>query len=222
MNTQPLPITVVIADDHPVVLRGVESLISAEADMTVLAAAKNGLIALEAIREVRPDVAVVDLSMPGLSGLEVLASARTEGLSTRFIVLTALALDNQIATAVASGAKGIMLKDAAPDELVRSIRAVAGGGEWFPTEFVPDALARNTVEEKTGVPAAITSLTPREREVIRLVAESLSNKEAAARLNISEGTIKIHLHNIYNKLGVANRTALATFAIAHRDRFTPR
>ena len=214
----PDQIRIVIADDHPVVLRGLESLISAEPDMCVLATAADGTNALATIRELRPDIAVLDIAMPGLSGLDVLAAAAGEGLPTKVVVLTASARDNQIVAAVNGGAQGLMLKDAAPDELVDCLRAVAEGELWHPPALVADAFARHAESGSDAQPAAMQSLTQRERQIVTLVAEGSSNKEIARALDVSEGTIKIHLHNVYKKLNVPNRTSLAALAFPHLNR----
>jgi DNA-binding NarL/FixJ family response regulator len=211
----PGQISIVIADDHPVVLKGLQSLISAEPDMCVLATAPDGAQALATIRELRPDIAVLDISMPDLSGLDVLTAAAGEKLPTKVVVLTASARDNQIVAAVNGGARGLMLKDAAPDELVDCLRAVANGELWHPPELVAEAFARYAESGSEGRSAAMQLLTPRERQIVTLVAEGLSNKEIARALSVSEGTIKIHLHNIYKKLNVPNRTSLAAFAFPH-------
>ena len=214
MTQSPRYTSIVVADDHPIVLHGVADLLKSERDLRIVAVCRDGLSAISAIRERRPDLAVLDIAMPGKSGLEVLTAIAAEGAATKVIFLTATATDSQILGAIARGVSGIILKDTAPHDLIACVREVAAGKTWLPPEIVSTALERETGRRlQRGL---IESLTDREREVMRLVAEGLSNKEVARRLKISEGTTKIHLHKIYEKLGIANRTALAAVAIAHR------
>ena len=203
-----------VADDHPAVLHGVADVLTSNADIRVVAACNTAEAALQAIRRFSPTLAVVDLYMPGLSGLEMLASLSAEGCATKVVVLTATASNEQLRTAVARGAQGIVFKEAALDELVRCVRAVAGGGHWLPPNLF-DAPPRPGARYQSIAQPPEESLTCRERQIIELVAEGISNKEVARRFTLSEGTVKIHLHNIYKKLGVSNRTALAAMAITH-------
>ena len=146
----------------------------------------------------------------------MLASIAADGLATKVVLLTATASDRQLLRAIADGVHGIVLKEEALTELVRCIRAVAEGRKWLPMALVNAALERETKRRSTS--QRLTQLlTIRERQVVLLIADGLSNKEIGRRLELSEGTVKIHLHNIYQKLQVNNRTALAALAIAHRD-----
>jgi len=209
-------LSLVVADDHPVVLHGVVALLRSCSDLKVVAVCHNGSAALEAIRKLVPDVAVLDIAMPDMNGLDVLSSLAVNGCDTKFVFLTATASDTQILAAIARGAKGIMLKDTAPSELIECVRQVGSGGSWFPPTVVDSAFERETGRrlERERIKQESTA---RERQVMRLVSQGLSNKEIAGQLNLTEGTIKIHLHNIYEKLGVRNRSALTAVAIAHRD-----
>jgi len=209
-------ITVLVADDHPLVLRGISDLLEAEPDLRIEAECTNGLDALARIRAVGPAVAVLDLAMPGLSGLEVLKRVRAERLACSVVMLTASITDAKLLDAVASGVSGILLKDAAPDELVQCIREVAGGHRWISQDLVDAALQRENARRSAGR-ILTDGLTQREREVMLLVADGLSNKEVGRRLNLSDGTVKIHLHNIYQKTGVGNRTALTAAAVSQRN-----
>jgi len=208
--------SIVVADDHPIVLHAVTGLLNSQADMKVIASCSDGTAAVDAIRKWSPDIAVLDIAMPGFSGLDVLASIAAANAATKVIFLTATAKDDQLLTALARGAKGIMLKDTALQDLVRCVREVAAGRNWFPTDVVDAALERET-GRRLQRELIEEGLTARERQVMLLVSEGLSNKEIGRRLGLSEGTIKIHLHNIYEKIGVPNRTALTAVAIAHRD-----
>jgi DNA-binding NarL/FixJ family response regulator len=209
-------ISVVLADDHPAILLGVAELLRSNRDIKVAATCSNGTAAMIAIRQLAPTVAVLDFFMPGLNGLEVLANLSAERSVTRAVFLTATATDKQLLTAVSRGAKGIVLKETALDELVECIRVVAGGREWLPPSLIDAAFEREAARQSVSTHLA-QSLTCRERQIVLLVAEGLSNKEMCRRLGLSEGTVKIHLHNIYEKVGVNNRTALAAMAVAGRE-----
>jgi DNA-binding NarL/FixJ family response regulator len=209
-------ISVVLADDHPAILLGVAGLLRSNPDIKVAATCSNGTAVMQAIRQLAPTVAVLDFFMPGLNGLEVLANMSAERSATRAVFLTATATDKQLLTAVSRGAKGIVLKEMALDELVQCIRVVAGNGEWLPPSLIDAAFEREARRQSVSTHLA-QSLTCRERQIVLLVAEGLSNKEMCRRLGLSEGTVKIHLHNIYEKVGVNNRTALAAMAVAGRE-----
>ena len=211
MSQANLPITLVLADDHPVVLRGLQSLIASSPLFEVVGAAADGAEALELVRQIRPLIALFDMQMPKMTGLEVLRELQHDELHTKVVFLTATAEDAQVTQAVKAGAWGIMVKDAAADDLLACLEAVSKGSRWLPPDLIDPAFERETsrqeeAERYDGV------LTDREREIAALVARGLANKEISRKINISEGTVKIHLHNIYQKIGVANRTALATIA----------
>src|SRR3712207_1869631 len=208
---------VVLADDHPVVLSGLRMLLQADRSINVIAACSNGAAALQSIRDHQPEVAVLDISMPDLTGLDVLQAVSQNQIPTRVVFLTASATDDQIVTAIARGARGILLKDTAPETLLECLHKVAAGDRWLPPELVDAALEREAGRRLRGDQIE-DLLTAREREVLLLVAEGLSNKEIARRINLSDGTVKIHLHNIYQKLGTPNRTAVAVLALTYRDR----
>jgi DNA-binding NarL/FixJ family response regulator len=203
--------TLIIADDHPFVLRGVEDLISTQPDLAVLEKCSDGILALDAVCRHRPDLAVLDMAMPGMNGLAVLRAARAHCLPTKIVLLTATATDSDILDATAAGLQGLVMKDAAPDDLIVCIRAVLSGQTWLPKETVDGAGAREMVQrEQMG--NYTDCLTRREREIVGCVADGLSNKVIAHRLGLSEGTVKIHLHKVYGKLGVQSRTALLSLA----------
>jgi two-component system nitrate/nitrite response regulator NarL len=208
---------VVIADRHPVVVHGLISLLGAESDFKVVASCYDGKKCLQAIRDLSPDIALLDIFMPGLTGLDILAAATSEHLRTRIVFLTASAEDRDLIIAAARGAYGVVLKEAAPDVLVHCLRQVAAGRRLLP--LANGELPRGQ-EYSTGNVApenVLTVLTERERQIMHLVSEGLSNKEVGRQLNISDGTIKVHLHHIYQKLAISNRTALAALAFSHHD-----
>jgi two-component system nitrate/nitrite response regulator NarL len=200
-------ITAVIADRHPVVLYGLMSVLSAESDFDVVASCQDGVKCLDAIRELAPDIAVVDILMPGLSGLEILGYLNSELLPTRIVFMTAALEDPELIKVAAQGAHGVVLKEAAPEVLVDCIRQVAEGQKLLRLAPLNGGSHRNVVSQNL-----LTTLTDREHQIAQLVSEGLSNKEVGRRLNISDGTIKVHLHNIYQKLAISNRTALAVWA----------
>lgn len=216
MNDHPENVRLVIADDHPIVLEGIAKVLEAESDFEVCAKCSNGTDALHAIREHRPQVAVLDIVMPDMSGLEVLARINADGLDTKVVFLTANATDAHVLALIEHGARALLVKDAAISEVARCIRTVAGGGRDFPNDIVAAAIERETGRRSVGEQFE-RLLSAREREVVLLVAEGLPNKEVARRLNLSEGTVRIHVHNIYQKTGIGSRAALTALTLTHRD-----
>ena len=208
--------SLVIADDHPVVLQGLTALLRQDGGFRLVESCSSGTQCLEAIRRLSPDLVLLDINMPPPNGLEVLRAVTAERLPTRTVLLAGSPSDREIVTAVARGAWGIMLKESAPEELITCLRTVAAGCKWHPPELVDAALDRAR-ERRREFARVDDALTRREREVMLLVADGLSNKEVGRRLNLSEGTIKIHLHTIYQKVSVTNRTALANLARMYRD-----
>jgi DNA-binding NarL/FixJ family response regulator len=212
-------ISVVVADDHPVVLRGITEILRAQPDISVVAACSCGRDATAAIQQFVPDVAVLDIVMPDLNGLDVLSSIERQGLKTRVVILTAVATEDRVLAAMTRGAKGLLFKDAAPDDLVDCVREVAKGKLWFPNDLV-GAAREHELGRQTDSKRSIGELTPREQQIALLVSEGLTDNLVAEQLNLAEGTVKSHLHHIYRKLGVPNRTALSVLAITHRDWLT--
>ena len=211
------PVRLIIADDHPVVLQGLKALIGEHKGFNLTDSCCNGTECIKAIRKFLPDLALVDMNMPDPNGLQVLKSVTAERLPTRIVFLAASPNDREILEAVAGGAFGIMLKESAPETLINCLQAVAAGHRWLPAELVDGALER-TRQARAQFVRVDGALTQREREVMLLVADGLSNKDVGRRLNVSEGTVKVHLHSIYQKVDVNNRTALAKFAGLYRDR----
>jgi DNA-binding NarL/FixJ family response regulator len=204
--------TLSLADDHPLVLRGLCQLIATRPQFEVVSAASDGETAIADIREHAPDLAVLDVNMPKLSGLDVLKAVVAERLATRIVFLTASLADERMLQAVNLGVYGIVLKDSAPESLLDCLDQVVAGGRWLATDFVQTALSREAARRQS-TPGPIEPLTAREREVIRLVSSGLSNKQVARQLTVSEGTVKIHLHNVYRKLNLSSRTALTAYAL---------
>lgn len=200
----------VLADDHPIVLGGLAQLLKLEPDCEVLALCADGEQALEAVRRHRPDVLVLDLKMPGKDGLAVLRELRRSGAETRVVLLTAALDDSEVLEAVRLGADGVVLKETAPDVLLRALRQVHAGGQWLERRAVGRALER-MIEREKEARAIAAVLTQREVEIARMVTAGLRNKEIGRKLGISEGTVKIHLHNVYEKLKISGRLELAFY-----------
>ncbi|MET0365244.1 MAG: response regulator transcription factor [Sphingobium sp.] len=200
------PHNIVLADDHPLILRGLADLIAMEQDFAIVGTTTEGRSAYAMIERLAPDIAVLDLQMPDTGGLAILRRIADSMLSVRSVFLTATITPGQISEALAHGIWGIVLKETAPDTLVDCLRAVAAGQPWLADELTANA---DPLWHGRLAPPRLARLTPREQEIADLACQGLPNKLIARHLAASEGTIKIHLHNIFQKLGVTNRTALA-------------
>jgi DNA-binding NarL/FixJ family response regulator len=205
-----MAIRIVLADDHPIVLQGLQRLFERHVDIQVVASCADGAAALEAVRAEGPDVLVLDLRMPGQSGLDVLRVMAAERLTCKSVILTAAVRDRDVAEAVKLGAMGLVLKESPPEALVDCVRSVYRGEPSFEKETAGafDAI----LDRETASTAASEQLTPREIEIVRMVARGLRNRVIAEQLSISEGTVKVHLHNIYEKLKVDGRLELVLCA----------
>ena len=210
-------ISVLIADRHPVVLQGWRKVLGAQHNFKIVACCSDGANCIEAIRSLVPDIAILDISMPGLTGLEILTIANSENLPTRLVFFTASIEDRELVSLAAAGAYGVILKDVAIEILVQSLRQVADGQRLLPLPSSDQSVPR---EQRSIVIAenVLTVLTDRERQIMALVSEGLSNKEIGRRLNIADGTIKVHLHHVFQKLEISNRTVLAALAISQNER----
>jgi DNA-binding NarL/FixJ family response regulator len=191
----PTRIRIMVVDDHPIVRDGVLTSIGAEPDMEVVAGAGTGEEAIALYRQHRPDVVLMDLRLPGLSGSDAMRVIHQEFPDSRFVVLTTYDGDADVSEALSAGARGYLLKGASRQEIVTALRTVHAGGRYIPLE-VADRLADRI---------AASELTGRERQVLRLMAKGLSNKEIAASLEIAESTVKWYVLNIIGKLQVENR-----------------
>jgi two-component system nitrate/nitrite response regulator NarL len=210
--------SVVIADRYPVVLLGLSAVLAAHRDFNIVASCSDGTSCIEALRNLAPNIAILDVSMPGVTGLEILSIVNSENLSTRLVFLTASDEDSDLVMSAAADGYSVIPKDVAPEVLVQSLRQIAEGQRLLPLLSSEQAISRGQ-SAITG--NALTTLTDRERQIMRLVSEGLSNKEIGRRLNIADGTIKVHLHNIFQKLEISNRTVLAALAISQNDRAGP-
>jgi len=206
-----MAISLVLADDHPIVLDGLENLFRQEGDFTVVGRCVNGEEALRAVREYRPDVLILDIRMFRMDGLAVLREMKKEGLSTRVVLLTVALDEDQVVEAIRLGVSGAVLKEMAPRLLVQCVRKVHAGGQWLERQSFGRAMER-MLRREAGAREIAGVLTPREIEIVRMAATGLRNKQIAEKLFISEGTAKIHLHNIYEKLGLSDRLELARYA----------
>jgi len=202
-------IRLVLADDHPIVLDGLAQLFSAEPDCKVLARASNGDDALRAVRRFQPDVLVLDLRMPGMDGLAVLGEMKRDHLSTRTVILTAVDNDD-IMQAIRLGVRGVVLKDMAPRLLVQCVRAVHAGGKWLEKAYAAQAVDK-LLEREAGMRDMAKNLTPRELQVAHMIAKGMHNKAIGNKLGISEGTAKLHLHHVYEKLMVDGRMGVMQY-----------
>lgn len=203
-----MPRSVLIADDHPILVNGLKALVDADPDFEVVATAADGAEALDRILAVEPEVAILDLVMPIRSGLSVLGRLSELGASTRIVVLAATATDDDIHRLVTLGAKALLFKESAPQILIECLRRVTEGGTWF-ADGVANIVSRQA-EEKKNWRRLVDSLTAREAEVAQLACSGQSNKEIAYQLHLSEGTVKVHLYNVFRKLDVTSRLELRT------------
>ena len=207
-------IRVVLADDHAVVRRGLAGLIESTEDLEVVGVARDGREAVDLVREHRPDVAVMDLQMPVLDGVEATRAIVGDAAGTEVLVLTSFSDHARIDAAIEAGAVGYLLKDAEPEALLDGIRAVARGESPLDPRAARRLLSRRSSAAVRTDQAAAT-LSPREAEVLKLVVAGLLNKQIAHRLGITERTVKAHLTSAYQRIGVADRTQAALWAQRH-------
>ncbi len=225
------PIRVILADDHPVVRHGLAAIVDIEDDIEVVGQAENGEEAIALVHALQPDVVLMDLQMPVLDGVEAIKRIRAEAPQVQVIILTTFADDDFIYKGVAAGARGYLLKDAPPDQLIEAIRAAYRGESLLDPEVAARILDRfssmigqtgpSQPSPQTGTnsadshksPAFPQKLTPRELEVLTLLGQGARNKEIAQTLVIAERTVKIHVGNILGKLNVSNRTEAVAVAM---------
>ena len=220
-------IRIVVADDHPIFRDGLCKLLALEEDFEVVAQASDGRQVLEVLQQLEPDILLLDLKMPGLDGLATLQRLQAARNKTRVIVLTASDDKNEFVQAMKLGTSGIVLKQTATELLIKSIRKVHAGEIWLDSHTTAAVIRQFVAAEEQQVappppPLQATQrdrerspLSQREREIVALVAQGFKNKEMAEKMFISEQTVKNHLHNIFDKLGVSDRLELALYAI-HR------
>jgi DNA-binding NarL/FixJ family response regulator len=202
-------IRVLLVDDHKLVRAGLQSLLDSTDDLEVVGTASDGAEAVTVAAELRPDVVLMDLSMPGMDGIEATRRITALGLGAQVLVLTSFSDGDRVRRTLDAGAVGYLLKDADPDELLRGVRAVARG------ESPLDARAARAMLQAPRPAARGDDLTEREREVLDLITQGMANKQIARALNISDSTVKAHVGSIFQRIGVADRTSAALWAERH-------
>lgn len=209
-------INVLIADDHPIVRQGLKQILELESDIVVVAQASNGSEAVKLTKEVKPDVILMDINMPGTNGLQAIKELKEEKVPSRIIVLTIHEDREYLFKTLQMGAEGYVLKDAEPSVLINAIRSVNNGQSFIQPNLTKELVRefnRVTLHEKEKTED--NNLTSREVEVLGLIAEGMINKEIAKQLYISEKTVKNHVSNIFKKLDVSDRTQAAIYAFKH-------
>jgi DNA-binding NarL/FixJ family response regulator len=205
-------IRILVVDDHPIVREGLAAVLEAQADMSVVGEAGDGAEAVRAYREHEPDVVLMDLAMPGTDGVDAIRGIRAHDRDAKVVVLTAYDTDERIFRAVQAGARGYLLKGAPREEIFRAVREVYNGGSLLEPTVAGKLLSRvGDILRGEGV----EQLTPRELDILTLMARGLRNKEIASQLFITERTVKFHANAIYRKLDVSSRTEAVSKALKH-------
>jgi DNA-binding NarL/FixJ family response regulator len=223
-SRRPQTVRILIADDHPIFRDGLKRLLESERDFKVVGEACDGVEAVKMVRQLKPEILLLDLAMPRGPGLEALREMSTDTTGVRVILLTAAAEKDQIVEALQLGARGVVLKDSATQILLKSIRAVMDGEYWVGRESVSNLVQylRGLVGSSSNVARQRRyGLTPRELEIVSAVVAGYANKEIAEHFKISEDTVKHHLSNIFDKVGVSTRLELALFAVNQALPFKP-
>ena len=208
-----MTVTVLLADDHPIVRQGMRRLLEAEPDLTVVGEAGDGLETVQLVEKLKPNVLVVDMMMPGLNGLEVLRQVKKRSPATFSIVLSMQSADAYVVEALKSGASGYILKDSGPGELVIALRQVIQGQRFLSPKLSERLINAYIQTSDKTVLDPYETLTNREREVLQMVSEGLSTPEIARRLSISPRTAELHRGRMMNKLGLRNQTDLIRYAL---------
>ena len=216
-------VRILIADDHPIFRDGLKRLLESEHGFRVVGEACDGIEAVELVRKLNPEILLLDLAMPRRAGIEALRDLSTNTVPVRVILLTAAAEKEQIVEALQLGARGVVLKDSATQILLKSIRAVMEGEYWVGRESVSNLVQylRGLIGSGTPSRRSRYGLTPRELEIISAVVAGYANREIAEHFKISEDTVKHHLSNIFDKVGVSTRLELALFAVNQSLPFKP-
>jgi two-component system, NarL family, nitrate/nitrite response regulator NarL len=209
-------IRILVADDHAIFRDGLRKLLEVADDVTIVGEASNGVECVKMLAKFKPDILLLDLRMPEKDGLGVLEEVNFDSLPTRVIVLTAAEDDRDVVRAMRLGARGVVLKQSASDLLLKSIRKVADGEIWLDNRMTAEVIDAFKKSSESGQRREKPLLSEREKEIVQLVAQGFRNREIGEKLFISEQTVKNHLHNIFDKLGVSDRLELALYAIHHR------
>jgi DNA-binding NarL/FixJ family response regulator len=206
-----MPIKLVAADPHPLSLLGLAQLLKSEPEFELLASCTTAEEAIKTVWRDEPDILILDISLPDRNGLELINELKNSSLEIKIVILATAMDEDQTIDALRYGVKGVVLKDMPPHLLVQCLQKVAAGGLWMEKESIGHAFEK-MLHREAGMRRLSTILTARETEVMRCVAGGLSNQQIAEQLIVREGTIKIHVHNIYRKLGITNRVDLTLYA----------
>jgi len=209
-------IRILVADDHAIFRDGLRKLLEVADDVQIIGEASNGVECVKMLTKFKPDILLLDLRMPEKDGLGVLEEVNFDSLPTRVIVLTAAEDDRDVVRAMRLGARGVVLKQSASDLLLKSIRKVSDGEIWLDNRMTAEVIDAFKKASESGQRREKPLLSDREKEIVQLVAQGFRNREIGEKLFISEQTVKNHLHNIFDKLGVSDRLELALYAIHHR------
>lgn len=204
--------SVMLVDDHPLLRKGLKQLLALEDELEVIAEASNGQDAIKLAAELDPDLIILDLNMQGMDGLETLKRMRDEGVTSRIVMLTVSDADEDIVKAISNGADGYLLKDTDPEVLLDQIKK-ALEGKMVLSEAITQVLATALRRPQAKTPAELNSLTNREYEILHLIAKGMSNKVIARELNISDGTVKVHVKHLLKKLGLRSRVEAAVWMV---------
>lgn len=210
-----MTISIILADDHPVVRRGMEALLESEPDFSIVGVAADGLETIRLADRLKPDVVVLDLMMPGLSGLEALRILRDRSPRTRIVILSMYSSSAFVAQALQNGAIGYVLKGCTEENLIRAVRDAAVGRRFLSPPVTEIAINAYIEQSRGGLLSLHDTLTPRQREVLQMAAEGKTTSEIAERLNISPRTVENHRASIMKKLGLQNQTDLIRHAMRH-------
>lgn len=206
-----MAVTLVAADPHPISLLGLAQLLKSEPDLNLLAVCTTAAETMLALRQHQPNLLVIDINLPDRGGIEMIKELKSSSLEVKVVILTASMDEDQTIDALRFGVKGVVLKDMPSHLLVQCLQKVAAGGLWMEKESIGSAFEK-MLHREAGMRRLATILTARETEVMQQVAGGLSNQQIAEKLIVSEGTVKIHVHNIYRKLGINNRVDLTLYA----------
>ncbi|HEV2223889.1 MAG TPA: response regulator transcription factor [Candidatus Acidoferrales bacterium] len=216
MTKNKTPVRVLVADDHAIFRDGLRKLFEGTDEVTIVGEASNGNECVRMLAKLKPDILLLDLRMPEKDGLGVLEEINFDSVTTRVIVLTAAEDDRDVVRAMRLGARGVVLKQSASDLLLKSIKKVHDGEIWLDNRMTAEVIDAFKRSAETGQRRDKPLLSDREKEIVQLVAQGFRNREIGEKLFISEQTVKNHLHNIFDKLGVSDRLELALYAIHHR------
>lgn len=204
--------SVMLIDDHPLLRKGLKQLLALEDDLEVIAEASSGAEAIPRATELDPDLIILDLNMQGMDGIATLKKLRDEGVTSRIVMLTVSDADEDVVNAISNGADGYLLKDSDPEILLEHIKR-ALSGKMVLSEAVTQVLATALRRPTVKTPAELNSLTNREHEILSFIAKGLSNKLIARELNISDGTVKVHVKHLLKKLGLRSRVEAAVWMV---------